>query len=450
METRPSAKELARQFQAGESTALSIIQACLNRIDSCNPRLNCFTTVFRDDALAEAVEMDRRRRSGSQLGPLAGVPFGVKDLFDVAGRPTTAGAKMRLRSAPATRDAEVVARMKRNGAILVGTLNMDEYAYGFATDNAHFGPTHNPHDIDRLAGGSSGGSAAAVAAGLVPLSLGSDTNGSIRVPAGLCGIWGIRPAEGVIPLSGVFPFVEILDTAGPFSLSCGELLLAYNAIADQPIIPDPVALEQPIRVAKLDGWFERNASDDAREAVEIVMQALGTKQVASMPESEAARSASFLITAAQGGALHFESLKTKAMDYDPAVRDRLFAGTMLPASAYLKAMSFRSYYRTRIAEVFDRFDIILSAVTPVVAPRIDESTVMIDGKPMPARAQLGIYTQPLSLSGIPMVSAPVYRPGKLPMGVQFATMPGREPMLFHLLMRLEDQGVLRSAPIESV
>ena len=433
-----SAIVIAEKVRCGALSAQLILENVLADIQLRNDSFNCFTRVLAETARKAAQVIDQKVIAGVDPGPLAGVPFGAKDLFDIAGIPTTAGSKLRLNAPAAKSDAEVVARLKRAGAILIGTLNMDEFAYGFATVNAHFGPTRNPHDPSRLAGGSSGGSAAAVAAGLVPIALGSDTNGSIRVPASLCGIWGIRPADNVIPMNGVFPFVEILDTVGPFARSLAELVLVYDLLSDSKRSFSDL---QP-RVARLDGWFERNADPEALQAVDAVMKHLGSYAVAKMPEAEAARSASHLMTAAQGGAFHLESLRHQAMDYDPAVRDRLLAGTMLPAGNYLKAIAFRKYYRDKIRDLFNRFDILIAPSTPVAAPRIDQATMIVDGKPTPARANLGLYTQPLSVAGIPIVSAPLNRPGRLPFGLQFATCPGREGMLFQLLSQLESDGFL--------
>jgi len=453
--SRMSSAVTADKVRTGAMTAEDVVRRTLADIHRRNALHGAFTRVFDEAAVASAQLLDARIAAGEDPGPLAGVPFAVKDLFDVAGCPTTAGAYMRRDAVPARQDAEAVRRLKAAGAVLVGTLNMDEYAYGFATVNAHFGTTRNPHDITRLAGGSSGGSAAAVAAGLVPLTLGSDTNGSIRVPASLCGVWGMRPVDGAIPLDGVFPFVEALDTIGPFTRTVSELRLAYEVLSGTT----PVGGGQP-RVARLGGFFARNASAEAVSAIDAVMDHLGAGAVVDLPDAESARSAAFLITAAQGGALHLDTLRTRAMDYDPAVRDRLIAGALLPAAAYVQAWQLRARWRRQVAKLFESYDIVLAPATPSVAPRIDEGTILIDGKPVSARANLGIYCQALSLAGVPVVSAPISTvrstPGDssrlggeaaapnrtLPIGVQFATAPGREGMLFDLLERLEAEGVL--------
>ncbi|MCX7595872.1 MAG: amidase family protein, partial [Fischerella sp.] len=200
-------------------SAVEVTQAALQRIAARDRELNCFTTVTAETALADAKRIDKEIAEGKNSGLLAGVPFAVKNLFDIAGITTLAGAKINAENPPARRDATAVARLKQAGGILVGALNMDEYAYGFVTENFHYGVTRNPHDFKRVAGGSSGGSAAAVAAGLVPLTLGSDTNGSIRVPAALCGVLGFKPTYGRLSRAGVALFSSSFDHIGPFARS---------------------------------------------------------------------------------------------------------------------------------------------------------------------------------------------------------------------------------------
>lgn len=437
-----TAISLAERIRRKEISATDVIDQTLHTIEQENDRYNCFTRILKDRAVAEAKEIDRKIQAGLDPGSMAGVPYAAKDLFDIQGIPTTAGSKVRQHAIPAKKDAEVIRRMNQAGAILVGTLNMDEFAYGFATVNAHYGTTRNPHDVNRLAGGSSGGSAAAVSAGFVPLSLGSDTNGSVRVPAALCGLWSIRPAENVIPMQGVFPFVKLLDTVGPFSRSLADLVLSYEVLSGKK----SQSVQGTPRIAKLSGWFIKNSSTEVMEAVDTVSSAIGKAHSIELFDAEAARSASYLITAAQGGALHFDTLKHSAMDYDPAVRDRLIAGTMLPAGMYLRALEFREFFRSRIHELLQRFDILVSATTPIVAPLIREATMLVNGVSVPARAHLGLYTQPLSIAGIPIISAPWNRPTGLPIGIQFATAPGREQLLFQFLAKLEYDGLLRSTP----
>jgi aspartyl-tRNA(Asn)/glutamyl-tRNA(Gln) amidotransferase subunit A len=240
---------------------MSVIQDTFSNLRAVDPALNCVTHMLEQDALEQAARIDCARQAGAPLPPLAGVPFGVKDLFDIAGHVTTAGSKV-LRHAPCARqDAVIVQRLKAAGAIPVAKLNMDEFAYGFATDNAHYGVTRNPHDPTRMAGGSSGGSAAAVAAGVLPFTLGSDTNGSIRVPAALCGTWGIKPTFGRLPRDGAYPFSASLDVVGSFAGTLDDLIDTFHimdgvASDDAPAEPDADSL----RVARLGGWFASSLS----------------------------------------------------------------------------------------------------------------------------------------------------------------------------------------------
>lgn len=428
---------MAEAVRNGTSTATFAVEQALAAIERGNPVLNAVTRTLPARALARAAEIDRAAAQGLPLGPLAGVPFGVKDLFDVAGLPTTAGAGMRRDAAPALRDADAIVRLEAAGAILVATLNMDEFAYGFATINAAFGTTRNPHDPERLAGGSSGGSAAAVGGGLLPFTLGSDTNGSVRVPASLCGVFGLKPTHGALPMGGVFPFVESFDDIGPFARSAAELEQLWRVLGGS----DAVA-ESPTRIARLGGWFARDLAPELAEALE----GLGLPTV-ELPGVERARSAAFLMTAAEGGALHLPELRTRALDYDPATRSRLIAGATLPASIYFAAQAYRERFRRAVLQLFERFDVLVAPTTADVAPLVDDPVVTVAGARVPARAHLGIFTQPLSFVGLPVIAAPLHRPGKLPLGIQLVGPPGSEARLFALARRLEAEGVVAATPV---
>ena len=228
--TWQSATEIAASVAAGTISARTVVDAALERIAARDGVLNAFTDVTADRARARAIILDAERAAGRPPGPLAGVPFAVKNLFDVADLPTRAGSAINRARAPAANDSVLVTRLERAGAVLVGALNMGEYAYDFTGENRHDGASHNPHDTTRMSGGSSGGSAVAVAGGIVPLSLGSDTNGSIRVPASLCGLFGLKPTFGRLPRTGSFPFVSSLDHLGPLAREVGDLARAYDAM----------------------------------------------------------------------------------------------------------------------------------------------------------------------------------------------------------------------------
>src|ERR1035438_8779104 len=236
--------ELAAAIRSGAISAVDVTRAALDRIGNSDGDLNCFTQVLPDRALAEASAVDKKIAAGEDPGPLAGVPFAAKNLFDIRGIPTLAGSIIRADAPAAQQDAAAITSLNQAGAVLVGALNMDEFAYGFTTENSHYGATHNPHDLTRVAGGSSGGSAAAVAAGLVPLTLGSDTNGSIRVPSSFCGIFGLKPTYGRLSRRGAFLFVSSLDHVGPFARSAEDLAAAYD-ILQGPDPQDPVCTMRP-------------------------------------------------------------------------------------------------------------------------------------------------------------------------------------------------------------
>ncbi|MGE0034715.1 MAG: AtzE family amidohydrolase [Xanthobacteraceae bacterium] len=451
-----SASEIAAAVSEGRTTAREVVAAVLARIKR-RAVLNAFTAVVEKRALARAAAIDEARTAGQSLGPLAGVPFAVKNLFDIAGLATLAGSKINRAYPPAAHDAPLIARLEDAGAVLVGALNMGEYAYDFTGENIHDGPSRNPHDTARMTGGSSGGSGGAVAGGLVPLSLGSDTNGSIRVPASLCGIFGLKPTYGRLSRAGTFPFVASLDHLGPLARTTKDLALAYDAMQGHDP-NDPVCVDQPpqpvlelldrgvdgLRIAVAGGYFRAGAFPEARTALERVADALGVSDEVELPEARRARAAAYTITATEGAALHLERLRKQARDFDPAVRDRLIAGALVPASLVDQAQKFRRWYRARMLELFANVDAILAPATPCTAPAIGQQTFKLDGVELSVRANLGIYTQPISFIGLPVVAVPVpLKP--MPIGVQVIASPWREDVALRIAHALEAKGVV-SAP----
>lgn len=431
--------EIAWAVRAGSTSARAIVERCLAALEADGNSLVAVTRLLADRARAEAAQVDAAVAAGKDPGPLAGVPYGVKDLFDVAGLPTTAGSSLYADAPPAKADAEAIRRLRDAGAVLVATLNMDEFAYGFATINARHGTTRNPHDLDRLAGGSSGGSAAIVAAGMLPFALGSDTNGSIRVPASLTGLYGLKPTHGSLPMAGVFPFAESFDDVGPFTLSAADMRCVWEVLAGGKA---GTGLEK-FRVARLGGRFRANADPEQIAAIDTI--APGSPLI-ELPDIARARSAAFLITAAEGGALHRAALGRDAMAYDPATRDRLIAGALLPRALYDQAQAFRAEFKLLILDLIGAHDILLAPAAPCVAPTIADPHIVIDGAFTPARADLGIHTQPISFAGLPALAVPLHRPGQLPLGLQLIGRPGREATLFDFADRLERQGVIGVSP----
>jgi 1-carboxybiuret hydrolase len=448
-----TAADIAAAVASGRASAQDVLAASLARIRQCDPLLNSFTAVTEQRALRRAQAIDEARARGERLGPLAGVPFAVKNLFDIAGLPTLAGSKINRDAPPATRDAALIERLEAAGAILVGALNMGEYAYDFTGENVHDGASHNPHDRERMTGGSSGGSAAAVGGALVPIALGSDTNGSIRVPSSLCGIFGLKPTYGRLSRARTFPFVASFDHLGPFARTARDLALAYDAMqgfdADDPACAERAAEPvtalldrgaEGLRIAVAGGYFKCKTGE-ACYAVDHVAAALGANRDIDILQAERARSAAFIITASEGASLHLDRLRARAQDFDPAVRDRLIAGAMTPAALVVKAQKFRRWYREEVLKLFAKVDAILAPATPCTAPLIGQRTFMFGDVELPVRANLGLYTQPISFIGLPVVAVPVPL-APLPIGVQIIAAPWREDVALRLAHVLEVKGIV--------
>lgn len=457
--SRADAAAVAAAVAGRRTRARTVVEATLARIGRVDPAVNAFTDVTGARALAAADALDARLDRGEAAGALAGVPFAVKNLIDLAGLPTRAGSKINRDRAPAARDGALVRRLEAAGAILVGALNMGEYAYDFTGENVHDGDSRNPHGAGHMAGGSSGGSGAAVAAGLVPLALGSDTNGSIRVPSAFCGCFGLKPTYGRLTRAGSFPFVGSLDHLGPMARSVTDLALAYDAMqgpdADdaaattrpaEPALPGLEAGLAGLRIATAGGYFARGGDPEAFEAVQAAARALSATRVVEIPEAARARAAAYLITAAEGAALHLDRLRERPADFDPAVRDRLIAGAMLPAPWIERAQRFRRWYRAAVAELFGTVDVILAPATPCRAPPRGQTHFTLDGVSLPVRANIGVFTQPISFVGLPVAAVPVWLDGGLPLGVQVIAAPWREDVALRVARALETCGAV-GAPI---
>jgi amidase/aspartyl-tRNA(Asn)/glutamyl-tRNA(Gln) amidotransferase subunit A len=456
---------LVQAIARGDLSAREALDASLARIAATDSAVNAFTDQCRDRAVAQADAVDARRARGEALPPLAGVPYAVKNLFDIAGHVTLAGSKVNRDLPAATEDAVLIARLHEAGAVLVGALNMDEYAYGFTTENTHYGPVRNPHDLNRIAGGSSGGSGAAVAAGQVPFTLGSDTNGSIRVPASLCGVWGLKPTFGRLSRRGTYPFVYSIDHLGPLADSVEGLALSYDAMQG----PDPRdpgchargvhaatgALRRGadgLRIGILGDYFDALSGPAAREAALHAARTLGATDTVSWPTPAQARAAAFIVTASEGGSLHLPDLRTRAVDFEPLSVDRFIAGALQPAAWYLRAQRFRRAYLAQVNALFEHWDVLIAPATPVCAPAIGTEWLDIDGTRHPARAAMGLLTQPISFAGCPVVTAPTWPQAgvqadgvRLPIGVQLIAAPWREDLALRAGWALQQAGAAHLA-----
>ncbi|WP_422376753.1 AtzE family amidohydrolase [Roseibium sp.] len=454
-----TATQTVSAVASGETKALEVAYAALQSIETLNPKVNAFTDILSERALLEARAVDDALADGRTL-PLAGVPYAVKNLYDVEGLTTRAGAKINRENPPASADATLVRKLKEAGAVLVGATHMGEYAYDFTGESAHDGICRNPHDLGRMTGGSSSGSGASLAAGMVPLAMGSDTNGSIRVPASFCGLFGLKPTYGRLSRAGTYPFVGSLDHLGPLTRSAEDLALIFDVLqgpdpadpaqASHPQIETHAHLDQGIdqlRIAVAGGYFRDKALPEALNATDLVAKALGANLEIDIPEAARARAAAYVITAAEGSSLHLQRIRERPQDFDPETRDRFLAGTMVPAVWLQQAQRFRSWFRDLFRKIFEKVDILLAPATPFPALASGTKTFTINGETMPARPNIGLFTQPISYIGLPAVTVPIWLQGaRLPIGVQVIAPAWREDLALRVAHHLEVTGVAR-APV---
>ncbi|MEL4893913.1 AtzE family amidohydrolase [Crocosphaera sp. Alani8] len=441
---------LSEKVKSKQITAIEVVKQFIDKIEQQNPTLNCFTNILKDRAFEQADNIDNQITKGEHAGSLLGVPFAVKNLFDVEGIVTLAGSKINQKNSPAIKNATAIQKLKAAGAILVGTLNMDEYAYGFVTENSHYGATPNPLDLSRISGGSSGGSAAAVTANLVPFSLGSDTNGSIRVPASLCGVLGLKPTYGRLSRAGTVLFSNSLDHIGCFTRSVRDMAVIFDVLQGEDK-HDPVCTSLPpqlcfdkldddisgFKIAVAGNYFQESAEKEVLEVVETVSKQLNVKEIINIPEAHRARAAAYIITASEGSNFHLKNLRSRPQDFDPATRDRFLAGAFIPNNWYIQAQRFRRWYRDQVKKVFQNVDVIIAPTTPCVATTLGQEKMIINGEEILIRPNLGRFTQPLSFIGLPVLSFPVLRPNKLPLGVQLIAAPYQELKILKVAAFLE-------------
>ena len=443
----------AAEVRAGHLGAADAVRQALESVRRVDPEINCFNHLLDEQATTEGADTDATIAAGKDSGPLAGVPFAVKALFDVKGVTTTAGAMVWADRPPASRDATAVARLRDAGAILLGTLNMDEFAFGFTTENDHYGTSRNPHDPDRVAGGSSGGSAAAVAAGLVPIALGSDTNGSVRVPAALCGVYGMKPTYGAVPRTGVSALAWSFDHVGCFARSAGDIAAAMDLLrgddGEDPLSADvepgntATTLDhgcEGLRIAVAGGYFAQGGLPEVFSAVAKVAECLGAGEQLLVPEVDRAYAASLMITSAEGATLHAPDIRRDISRFDSKMRDRWIAASLIPAGWANDAQRFRRWYRDALSEAMADIDLLITPTTPFPAPLIGQAKIEIDGLEVVAKPALGRFTAPISFVGWPALSVPLTGQG-LPMGVQLVAKPHREDLLLRAARQLEKAGI---------
>lgn len=447
-----SARAITADLHAGRVTATEVVRKTLEALENA-AALNAVTHIHRARALARAAEIDPAIAEGENPGPLAGVPFAVKNLFDVEGLVTRAGSRATEANPPAEQDAFAIHALEAAGAILVASTNMDELAYGFSGENVHDGDTRNPRDPRLSAGGSSSGSAALVAAGVVPLALGTDTNGSVRVPSALSGVVGLKPTYGRLSRSGVTPFVRSLDHVGLFAGNVEDATIAYNALqgfdGEDPaqalravdLVSEAHLSATELRVAQIGGYFDRPMHPDVRAAMGQAWDALGVSQTATLELAEAARAASFVLTTAEGGQHHLPGLIHSPERFGPLVRERLRAGALVPAAWTARAQKLRRRVSDELASLMDTHEILIAPATPCPAFPLGSNDWEVEGVKLPIRLGIGMFTQALTLTGVPI--AVVTRKGAesgLPVGVQIIGRPFEEATVLQAARQLERAG----------
>ncbi|WP_323118614.1 amidase family protein [Burkholderia alba] len=427
-----NALALAAGVRAARIGAAALVQAVLDDIAARDGAINACARTFEERALRDARHIDRLVRDGRDPGPLAGVPFLVKWNFDVAGYATVAGSPARAALPAAVADAAMVARLCAAGAVPVGATYMDELACGATGVNPHYGAVRLPADPARMTGGSSSGSAAAVAAGYVPLALGSDTNGSIRAPAALCGVWGFRPGDGGLSRAGCLPYADSLDTVGGFANGIEDLAVLYDVMRGvdplrSRLVGDSTA---PLRIAVLTGDFERHADADARRAVRRAAACLRAGGSVPIDGTDVARDAAIVISNVELASAHHALLDAPASLVSERLRARIAAGLATSDTAYGAAIACRAAWCIHFEALFTHYDVLIAAATPYAAPRFTDATVDVNGVALEPAKTLGMLTQPVSFAGLPVVSAPCFLPGELPVGVQLIGAPGNEAVCF--------------------
>lgn len=464
-----SVEDSAADLRSGAVTSAALTDAAVRGLETLGRQLNALVQTCRDDALAQAEDSDARLQNGADGAPLLGVPLAHKDLYMREGWPIDAGSRL-FNGAPATQTASACRRLDAAGAIDCGRLNTVEFGLGTTGHNEITGHVHNPWNPDHITGGSSSGSAAAVAAGLVPAALGSDTGGSVRLPAAACGLVGIKPTFGLIGRAGVVPLAHSLDTVGPLTRTTRDCAIMLQALAghdpEDPLsatsdIPDYLAgIEDGVGDIKIGvprNYFFDPVDDDVAGVYESARKALGTlgasEAAVTVGQVELANRTTTLIIAVEGAAVHSGWIKDRANDYGPQTLGRLMTGLFVPAESYVRALEFRRRFaRQTLDGVFRIVDILLTPMWPYKMPTIAESD--LSGNPGFSDLVIasGHCSRPVNLLGFPAITVPFGRCSNgLPIGIQLIGRPFEEALLLRAARALErEYDIWSETPVVSV
>ncbi len=411
------------RLRAGQTTSTDLVESSLAAIERDSARLNAFVRVWEDTARAAAREADVERARGALRGPLHGIPISLKDLIDVAGEVTTASSRV-LEHNVAERDAPIVTRLRHAGAIFLGKTNLHEFALGTTSEDSAFGPVRNPHDPSRVAGGSSGGSAVAVVTGMGLASIGSDTGGSIRIPAAACGIVGLKPSHGDVPTDGVVPLSTSLDHIGPLAASVQDAAWLWSILAGRDLAAIDPRKPADLELRQLVGYFVSPLAPEVKHAVDRAIERLRSAGVtvtsAEIPLAPAVPEIYVNTVLPEAAFWHATYLDTRGDAYTPIVRSRLQSGRDIPAVKYFDAREKRLALRREVDAALDGCDALLLPTLPIVAPPIGMPEIAIDPSSdarTPVRSAMLRQTQLFNLTGHPAISLPVEAAG-LPVGLQ--------------------------------
>ena len=434
--------ELAPMIEGQSLSARELTDACLQRIDERDGEINAFITVDAAGARAAAAHADDDTAAGRYRGPLHGIPISVKDLIDVVGMPTTAASKVRPRDA-ATRDAAVVRALKTAGAVILGKCNLHEFAFGTTGEDSAFGPTRNPYDTDRSPGGSSGGSAAAVATGMGVSSIGTDTGGSIRIPSAACGTVGLKPGYGELSVDGIVPLSGSLDHVGPLCRSVRDVWVVYRSMAGEacPARLDPVSTDR-LRLAIPRGYFLDHVDPSVRATFDAALERLRASGTSvndvSIAHADQIAAIYLHIVLSEGMAYHARTLDSRPADYTPGVRLRLEMGRYVLAEDYLRAQRGREILRHEVDAALDGCDALVLPTLAIPAPRLGSDEIEVDGLIDSVRGVTLRLTQAFNLTGHPAVSLPCgTTPDGLPCGLQLIGHAGRTGELLRVALAVE-------------